>query len=276
MDRFFGYRFRVVIRGTLGCLLIVPLSSCLLVAENSKLDLSDVPKHVALLAPTTGLTLDFGVVAVGDTHDVPLVMGNAGPAAATLFEDDPASAISPPFSFAGGTFPGTGGDCTANVGATSSCRLMLNYAPTTAGPSRQTLKLYYFDGVATIPIDVTLRADNPAFVESTTAAPADFGAVTVGATQALWVTLKNTGGHDTILLRADSAHPLTAPFAFAGGSYPGTSGTCGSTLAPADECQMSLTFNPGALGPASETLTLIYGDGLASQTFTLGVTGNGQ
>lgn len=56
----------------------------------------------------------------------------------------------------------------------------------------------------------------------------------------------------------------SAPFAWEGGTYPGTSGTCASTLAGGTSCTLAIVFNPTAIGPFAETLIATFGSGTGS------------
>ena len=68
---------------------------------------------------------------------------------------------------------------------------------------------------------------------------------------------------------------LAAPFAFAGGTYPGTAGTCAGTLAGGASCTLVVDYAPVALGALTDTIDLNYNDGLVLQSATRDVTGTG-
>ena len=65
------------------------------------------------------------------------------------------------------------------------------------------------------------------------------------------------------------------PFSFDGtGDFPGT-GTCDSVNIPGNSnCTIGIQFNPQEVGSYSETLTLIYSDGVGAQSAAGSLTGN--
>src|SRR5437667_390303 len=65
----------------------------------------------------------------------------------------------------------------------------------------------------------------------------DFGAHAVGSSVDHTVTISNSGAHAAagVALAA-----LAAPFSFKGGAFPGSGGTCGVALDPAQTCTVVL------------------------------------
>lgn len=69
---------------------------------------------------------------------------------------------------------------------------------------------------------------------------------------------------------------LPAPFAFAGGTFPGTAGTCATSLAKLTTCTVVIEARPLATGSLSGTLSISYLNNLnqaQTQTVALTVTG---
>ena len=64
-------------------------------------------------------------------------------------------------------------------------------------------------------------------------------------------------------------------FAFEGGTYPGTGGTCGATLAPAQTCTVVMRFDPTIVGSVAEEIAIHFtaARGPVSYGFTLGGQG---
>jgi hypothetical protein len=52
----------------------------------------------------------------------------------------------PPFSFFGGSYPGTGGTCAVTLAAAASCTIVFNFSPTANGLFTDTIRLSYNDG----------------------------------------------------------------------------------------------------------------------------------
>lgn len=87
---------------------------------------------------------DFGTRHLVSSTDATITITNSGTGTATQIQfATPAS----PFSFAGGSPPGTGGTCTATLVAGATCTIVLTYtAPATLGASQKAFQLTYFDG----------------------------------------------------------------------------------------------------------------------------------
>ncbi len=99
--------------------------------------------------------------------------------------------------------------------------------------------------------------------------PVGFGSVVVDLGSDRIVTFENTG---------NLAVSLTGPvvtgtgFAFKGGVYPGTGGTCGSSLAAHATCTLVLRFAPAATGSVTGQLAMTYGTNLTA-TLALNAAG---
>lgn len=77
----------------------------------------------------------------------------------------------------------------------------------------------------------------------------DFGNVSVGSTETIIITITNNG--DTAagsMGESDGAGKIEPPFDFAGGSYPGTNGTCTITLGSGQSCTVEFEFSPTSTG----------------------------
>jgi alpha-tubulin suppressor-like RCC1 family protein len=76
-----------------------------------------------------------------------------------------------------------------------------------------------------------------------------------------------------------SESTLNAPYLFKGGTYPGTGGTCATTLnGTADgsnTCTLEVTFTPTVSSSPTDTITLDYNTGLAAANTTRALTGQG-
>lgn len=78
------------------------------------------------------------------------------------------------------------------------------------------------------------------------------------------ITLINTGD-----LAADKikAYTLSAPLSYAGGSYPGTGGTCTTKIASQSTCTIVIAFSPNKMGVNTTTLQLGYYNGKTTRNF---------
>lgn len=152
----------------------------------------------------------------------------------------PASSVSftplaGPIRFAGGIYPGNGGDCGATIAA--DCSLVLSFAPLSSAHSgtRASLGAQYGNGVDTAFTNL-LRLTG--WVETNQMPyPQDFGRVAVGTSRTLVVTVTGLG----LPIESFTLAPLPAPFAYLGGSFPGTGGACHPGLTV---CYLALTCAP--------------------------------
>jgi hypothetical protein len=98
----------------------------------------------------------------------------------------------------------------------------------------------------------------------------DFGSVTVGQTKTLTLSFINTGSTNATLPSTFGA--VVAPFAFAGGAYPGTGGTCtaaGSITGSGGSCTVVITYSPvSAITSTIPTIQLVTAPNVTFTNFT--------
>lgn len=222
-------------------------------------------------------TSNFGTVSMGATLDRTLTVTNSGSGAAS---DLVGSGLSGAYSFKGGSFPGTGGNCGSTLAAGAACTMVVTFAPTSAGLLTDTIEISYNNGDVTLNSVKALRSlrgfagsiSTPANLVFEPAASMSFGSVAVGTfTQSLF-KVKNIGGQTASSLGSSG---LAAPFTFAGGSYPGVGGSCGLTLNPGSQCFLNIRFNPTVAISYSDTLDLNYFNGTGVTVVSRMMTGFG-
>ncbi len=98
------------------------------------------------------------------------------------------------------------------------------------------------------------------------------GSVGLGSTVTTTYHLANAGQTAATAI-AGQFH--IAEFYFAGGSYPGTGGSCGSSLDGGHFCTIAISFTPAAIPLVSSPLDLAYNNGSGSVSVT-GPTFSGQ
>lgn len=99
----------------------------------------------AVLTFAVTSTYDFGVIPVGGSADVTMVINKSGSANATAAT---ITGLAAPFTIKGGTFPGTGGTCTTTI--TASCTIVLTYTPTSGVTSNSFATIQYNNGASTV------------------------------------------------------------------------------------------------------------------------------
>ena len=243
--------------------------------------LAGCPGGKALLGLSDAPSYDFGLLAVGASADHAFTITNTGSQEATSM--GPAGALSSAFTFRGGTYPGTGGNCGDSLAAGAACSVVVTFSPGTSGPVEGTLSLGYHDGAATQVASRGLKGSGTTFallaINDWSGEGGgigglfyDYGVLGVGATASHTFTVVNRGGGEA---RGLAAGTLPAPFAFAGGSYPGTGGTCGTSLAAGASCTLAVVFAPVAPETSHGALSLDYHDGAAPRTVTRALAGRG-
>jgi hypothetical protein len=112
---------------------------------------------VSASRPITGTGTTAASLAISDPgYAFPLAMAgsnltksftvtNSGGAPATSLNG---YGLNPPYSFNGGSYPGTGGTCAATLAGGASCDIVVSFAPTADGASSDTIELDYNDGVS--------------------------------------------------------------------------------------------------------------------------------
>ena len=190
----------------------------------------------------------------------------------------PATALTPtalaaPFSHKGGAFPGTG-SCATSLAAGASCSFFVTFAPSAAAPSASSVGLSYDDGVTAASASVGLAGTGgaPAALAISDGSTYDYQTRATGSTTSHTFTVTNSGGVDATALAPGG---VSGAFAFTGSGYPGAGGTCGATLAAGASCTMTVAFAPTTGGLKTATVTLGYGDGVATQSATRPLQGTG-
>jgi hypothetical protein len=100
----------------------------------------------------------------------------------------------------------------------------------------------------------------------------DFGETDVGESATKFFYVQNSGG---VTATSITGAGLAAPFAFAGGSFPGTGGTCTSTLAAGDMCKFFVEFLPTYESVFKDSIEISYNNGTSVEGASLSITGEG-
>ncbi len=225
----------------------------------------------ALLAISNGATYDFGLKSTGSSTSYTFTVSNTGGATATSMAG---SGLAAPFTFLGGTYPGTAGTCGATLASGATCTLVITYAPVSTGPHSGTVSLGYNDGTAAQTATRALQGTgaSPALLSISDGASYNYGSVATGSTVDKTFTVTNSGGVSATAL---SGGGLAAPFTFKSGTYPGTGGTCASTLAASATCTIVVSYYPTSTGAHNDFIDLSYNDGASAQTASRAVSGTG-
>ncbi len=99
--------------------------------------------NLAQLTISRGPFYNFGKIVTGQPEVQTFTVRNSGGADAIgVFP----SALTPPFSYTGGVYPGLAGDCGSLLTTTQDCILEVEFTPQAVGPFNDTIEMNYFDG----------------------------------------------------------------------------------------------------------------------------------
>jgi hypothetical protein len=136
-----------------------------------------------------------------------------------------------------------------------SCEVEVDYYPSQAGVNHYQIAMHYANNVVPLPQQVTASAGGGgSFVTGQVAQelPAN---MLVGANAPVSFTFTNTSATQSATgLQLTSQYPA---------DFVETSNTCGTTLAPATDCQVSGLYTPTILGSVVIGVTLSYAEGVA-------------
>jgi hypothetical protein len=257
--------------------------------SNAVLAITDNPPAYYTLygLPADPATYSFGTVAVGTAVDHTFYVSNNGGGTATV---SGGTALSTPFSYKGGNFPGTGGTCSGPLSAGTTCTVVVTYTGS-ASPASSSFAVNYtggsssstpsraISGTGTSGPALTLYDYNDGHGNGINAGPFwNFGSIGMGGFGEKDFVVINSG--------ASAATGLTAGTMATGFSYPGgfpgaTTGTqsnengfvyCGSTLAAGGLCAIKVHFTPTQSIVYSGNIAVSYG---SSSSSTRAVQGAG-
>ena len=233
--------------------------------------LSGKTRSRPILTLTPSGEIDFGIVQTGTSETRSFTITHSGELPATNLRMAEAD-LRAPFTYAGGTFPGTGGTCTTTL-SSGSCTIVLAFSSTTPISDSLETTLTYFNTVQTPTLrpKLSLKALTEGRVQTAQFNNGSFGVVVLGQSKDKTISITATAGSPNTQLLPT----ITGPFAFKGDSYPGTGGNCGSTLNPGSTCSMVLTYTPTAAGSQTGELKIDYNNGLVLTNHIIGLSGQG-
>jgi len=206
---------------------------------------------------------DYGNPAVGSTTPQAFTVTNSGQLAATTLST---TGLNTTFNYAGGNFPGVGGDCTDPM-PQGSCTIVVDFTPSSATPATTTLNLEYFDGSAQQITSLALMGTGrvAAFLSVVDTLPVDFQTLLSGSTHNETVTIENVGGETATAINLVGV---------SSGFSTVTNG-CSADLAPGAQCTITFQLLPTATQTYTNTPSLNYNDSFATQNVSWTLTGEG-
>ncbi len=211
--------------------------------------------------------LAFGNQNQGTTSSpATLTVTNTGTSDLTITTVTPGGANMADFPVVSDTCPG------ATLAAGQTCTVSVEFAPSTT--SSESATLTFTDNAAGSPQMVSLTGVGqtaPVPGAMLNPSPVNFGSTTqpqpVGTSATLPVTLTNTG-NAALAIASIQVMPIPSEFT--------QTNNCGSSLAPAASCTISVTFTPVTAGEATATASLSVTDNAAASPQTIPITGTVQ
>ncbi len=171
------------------------------------------------------------------------------------------------FKFNGGSFPGLNGSCSANLESAKTCTVDLYFESEDEGVFQDKLIVIFKPKGSSLPtkiIEFPLKGERK---NSIVASPLlkvrtqngdenlNFGKTENDQKISSKLILSNIGNID---LNIDSQFEKNSSFTFTGDAFPGTDGTCESTLAVDESCILDITFTESTTGLYSDNLLTSY------------------
>ena len=100
-----------------------------------------------------GPTYSYGPFVTGFSYNATFTLSNSGNVPATGLA---ATGLSGPFSFKGGSYPGTGGTCATSLAPSSNCTVVVTYSPTAPGVLMASLRFNYLLATSASSISIAL------------------------------------------------------------------------------------------------------------------------
>ena len=223
---------------------------------------SNNPQTVTLAG--TGITpvmlsassIGFGTILVGSSKTAPAV---------TLTNQMSVALTGISVGITGSSAYSQVNTCGTSIAAGATCTVTVTFAPTASGSQTGTVTIT--DSAANSPQILTLTGTGQLPVSVVPVSLA-FGTVKVGTTSVAKTTTI-TNNLKTALTISNIALTGTDP-----GDYAISANTCGSSLAAAAKCTVSVTFTPKATGNRGATLAITDSATTSPQKVTLAGTGN--
>lgn len=226
------------------------------------------------LLTTNPKTVRFGKVEKDNSRSIIVVLKNTGKQDAQNISLVSSNSL---FSFSGGSYPGVNGSCGTNLSVNDSCIMEIIFAPTAYVYTNASFVINYndYDGalVGNLPVDG--RGTIPRALGARlilTPKELAFKKVKVGESKVGLATIKNIGKGPATNLGSTSAG---RNFEFNGGTFPGTRGTCTSTLAAKSECVVDIIYTPKTAEEHCLIFIFKYMNGPEEESLKLNAHGRG-
>ncbi len=227
---------------------------------------------VALLSIESGPTFSFGPRAPATSTEATFILHNSGFMDA---REVVATALSTPFAFSGGLYPGAGGDCGSTIGPGESCLIVLSFTtPGSTASYGATLAITYHDGVSNRAATLALDGSSEVTTFSQERGPNAIASRALVTPQGIYLSGDfTTYGHQTAphLIRLNADYSVDSTFEVGTGFSPITNTLQLSPSGlPDDDFYAAGTFTTYD-GTAVTRIARIRSDGSLDTTFDPGL-----
>ena len=166
----------------------------------------------------------------------------------------------------------TSNTCTTTLAPSASCQIRVSFYPTAEGPRSNVYSYSFNNGSVVVTKNIGLTGTG--LVDgSPSVANFDFGPVASGGYVDQLITVTNyIYGTPLTLVTTVLSNPA---FTFVGGSYPGTGGSCGTTIPTGGNCSMNIRFSPTALVAYNSNLTITFTNSSGTYPSASALSGTG-
>lgn len=225
--------------------------------ESAQVGLTSVAASAGSPVLTLTASGPFPSTAVGANNSISFTLDNA-----TAYDASSVSvaALSSPYSV-------TSNSCGATLVGGASCSYSVLFSPLSAGTANDATSVSYNDGVTTTSVNQPLAGSGyvSAYAVLGLSASGSFPLTTVGSTNTVTITVSNGTG---LTASSVSVGAVSVPFSIA-------SNTCGATIVGGASCTFDVVFSPTSAGTSSQTISVSYFDGNATQSSSVGLSGTG-
>ncbi len=239
-------------------------------AETNTLRLMAWGFYEAQLTISDSSGYNFGTVAAGTSYDKTFTLTHSGgDVTATSLN---VLNLNSPFNYKGGNFPGVGGTCTRTLTKEKkTCSIVITLSTTLSGSWSSNPSFSYFNGKETISLQRPLSAITRQRAQiSISPTSFNFGLTPFNSEKGNIFTVTYLSGELPAMNLGLSS--LSGYFNYTGGIFPGTGGTCGTSLS-SGTCTISLSYRPLAYGTHTLSPRLSYHDGSSNQNISLSLQG---
>lgn len=165
------------------------------------------------------------------------------------------------FKYTGGLYPGVNGNCGVELGSNEDyCDLEIQFKSNEDGIFEYDFTISFNNGIEDKIVSFILRANSGsgAVLRFEDQASLNYGLIEPPLREMVLLKILNTGTNAAFDISSEFLGTLS--FAFSGGSFPGTNGTCQDTLAANSSCFIELLIDETNEGNYFGNLVLSYQD----------------